>query len=437
MRPDIGGMRDERRSCADDTRTFESGRTRNRNAVVPLPRSPAAIALARDNGRYSRDGLRCPGDRNSAHAPGYDRHPLLRSSRPRLGTAGISPSRLRATLRGQHRGGPRCRGCFPLDPRRISQHASQGAQRERARRGCKPKLECATIIESPSWATSFPSRALGVLVLLSLAAAFLLGMVAGVLTDSEFARASSTADGDDPYWHIDDVFAHRAAVPDAENSASVVMKASALLPKYFPPADEIETFKVLKMAQGSVMMMPDNNRLVEQFADGLRDELMNDAAYIEHRPYAERRGRWQQWRRRFDTQPETISFWAAVLPNKVFPGLFSAAQAALRFHAEAGATAILLAAERHRRKTGKWPETVAAIDPAILPKPPTDPFTGDAFHVERRNGELNVYSVGENLRDDHGELDKARRIAASRTTSPRGAWDVSLRRIPVLEPEPE
>ena len=247
------------------------------------------------------------------------------------------------------------------------------------------------------------------LVLLSLAAAFLLGMVAGVLTDSEFARASSTADGDDPYWHIDDVFAHRAAVPDAENSASVVMKASALLPKYFPPADEIETFKVLKMAQGSVMMMPDNNRLVEQFADGLRDELMNDAAYIEHRPYAERRGRWQQWRRRFDTQPETISFWAAVLPNKVFPGLFSAAQAALRFHAEAGATAILLAAERHRRKTGKWPETVAAIDPAILPKPPTDPFTGDAFHVERRNGELNVYSVGENLRDDHGELDEARR----------------------------
>ena len=107
----------------------KSGRTRNRNAVVPLPRSPAAIALARDNGRYSRDGLRCPGDRNSAHAPGYDRHPLLRSSRPRLGTAGISPSRLRATLRGQHRGGPRCRGCFPLDPRRISQHASQGTTR--------------------------------------------------------------------------------------------------------------------------------------------------------------------------------------------------------------------------------------------------------------------------------------------------------------------
>ena len=82
-----------------------------------------------------------------------------------------------------------------------------------------------------------------------------------------------------------------------------------------------------------------------------------------------------------------------------------------------GATAILLAAERHRRKAGKWPESIAAIDKSILPNPPADPFSGESFRMEHRNGELLIYSVGPNRKDD---MVRTIGRTAGRTTWPPG-----------------
>jgi hypothetical protein len=90
-----------------------------------------------------------------------------------------------------------------------------------------------------------------------------------------------------------------------------------------------------------------------------------------------------------------------------------------------GATAILFAAERHRKKTGKWPDSIAAIDRKILPNPPADPFTGEPFHLERRAGEFVIYSVGENGEDKQGEKDRKN---SGRDDVVARAWDVSMRR---------
>ena len=61
-----------------------------------------------------------------------------------------------------------------------------------------------------------------------------------------------------------------------------------------------------------------------------------------------------------------------------------------------------LAAERHRRKTGRWPASVAAIEPHLLGLPALDPFSGQPFCFTLLDGRLSVYSVSPNLEGEHG-----------------------------------
>ncbi len=156
-------------------------------------------------------------------------------------------------------------------------------------------------------------------------------------------------------------------------------------------------------------------------------QWMNDACKIELEPTAARAGSWSKFQWRFQYPKNSIQFWLALLPIKVFPAASASAAAHARVRADLGVTAILIAAERHRKKTGKWPETMAAIDPSILHEPPVDPYTGEPFHIERRDGELIVYSVGANLRDEHGEFDKALSFKGGPDDITARGWDVSRR----------
>jgi hypothetical protein len=96
---------------------------------------------------------------------------------------------------------------------------------------------------------------------------------------------------------------------------------------------------------------------------------------------------------------------------------------------------ILLAAERHRRETGAWPESIAAIDRKILPYPPADPFTGDDYRMEHRDGRLLVYSIGPNRKDEHGAFDLKKSTTGGPDDDAAIAWDVDLRRQPPPEGE--
>ena len=71
----------------------------------------------------------------------------------------------------------------------------------------------------------------------------------------------------------------------------------------------------------------------------------------------------------------------------VFAGRRGAGKSFSRYQAGLNATASLIAAERHRRKTGTWPASIAAIDRDILPRLPIDAFSGQPFVMEHRDGE--------------------------------------------------
>jgi len=434
----------------------------------------------------------------------------------------------------------------------------------------------------------------GVIAPLAFALAYFFGIYSGGKVDRELASATAVADRDDPHWRLGDVFAHRALVPDAENSAPVVLKAAALMPENMPDG-VTRTFFAMKTNQELLTAMTENVCLDDALADSLRSELnacheavlvartlagydrgryelklgptifdtplpgltktnavarlleadsairahdqdtdgaldscraifgasrsvgdepflisqlvrigkgiealkatrrvlaqgqpseraltqiqellldelaqpliqyglkgerashveiirrigagevtleelskdtskfdphrlrdavtpwsrlwfdheravmlewMNDANNVENQPSAERRALWANFENRFNVKQNSAAFWLTLLPLKLFPAVRSAAVAHARLRADLGATAILVAAERHRQTVGKWPESIAAIDKRFLSKAPLDPYTGEPFRMDHHDGELLIYSIGGNRKDERGD----------------------------------
>lgn len=150
---------------------------------------------------------------------------------------------------------------------------------------------------------------------------------------------------------------------------------------------------------------------------------------IARRPAPERPGLWQAWNAKLQRIRESrFGILLAPLPFLMIPAVESADTACSRYQCELGTSAILLAAERHRRKTGDWPESIAKIDSAILPNAPLDPYSGQAFRMVRRDGRLLIYSIGRNLKDEGGQYDPKRSGTGVADDVGTGAWDVKLRR---------
>ncbi len=135
-------------------------------------------------------------------------------------------------------------------------------------------------------------------------------------------------------------------------------------------------------------------------------EWMNDAVAIARRPIVDRPAQWDAWQANVDrVKRSRLGAYTATLPLLLMQSLSFTSSVISRYHCELGATAILLAAERHRRKAGNWPASIAAIDRSLLQTAPVDPFSGQSFRMEHRQGQLFIYSVGPNLVDEHGAYD--------------------------------
>jgi hypothetical protein len=116
-------------------------------------------------------------------------------------------------------------------------------------------------------------------------------------------------------------------------------------------------------------------------------EWLNELVAIARRPPAARPPLWEAREAHADlVKRSRLGRFTAMLPLLLMPDMSGAATALSRYQSVLGATAILLAAERHRRRAGDWPASIASIDPAILARPPDDPFSGQPFRMERRNG---------------------------------------------------
>jgi hypothetical protein len=158
-------------------------------------------------------------------------------------------------------------------------------------------------------------------------------------------------------------------------------------------------------------------------------EWMNEAVAIARRPASERAPLWASWQARIDkVRYSRLGLFTSTLPLLLVPGVSAFNSADLRNQANLGATAILLAAERHRRKSGDWPASIDAIAANLLPIRPIDPHTGQPFRLEVRDGQISIYSVGSNLINEHGAYEPKRMREGARDDVGTSGWDLSLRR---------
>ncbi len=157
-------------------------------------------------------------------------------------------------------------------------------------------------------------------------------------------------------------------------------------------------------------------------------EWMTDAVAICRLPDFEQTAAWARWDSRVQsTNKDWFTKFTTVLPSLLAPATSAVATAQARHRAELGSMSLLLADERFRRKAGRWPTSTEDLPASLLPHPPIDPFDGKPIRVVHRDGQLLVYSVGLNRKDDRGAYNPRQW-----TTGPfdvgTGAWDVSLRR---------
>lgn len=166
-----------------------------------------------------------------------------------------------------------------------------------------------------------------------------------------------------------------------------------------------------------------------QLAYGL--DWTNQLVEIAKGPPAQRPTRLNAWEAMFArTKQQRFSGYLLGLPLKFMPAMKNIFESESRYKSGLGATAIVFAAERQRRKTGEWPKSIEAIVKKFLPRVPSDGFTGTSLVYEIRDGQLLVHSVGPNLKDEHGVYDPKYHLNKTPDDIGSGAWDVILRRRP-------
>ncbi|WP_337173376.1 hypothetical protein [Paludisphaera sp.] len=167
-------------------------------------------------------------------------------------------------------------------------------------------------------------------------------------------------------------------------------------------------------------------------------EWWNELAAIPERPTPEWLPAIKAWRARLEAgKASKVGLGSGLLAFLHAPSGDVSLGTFLDRRACLGAATVLLAAERQRQATGKWPASIADIDAEILPAPPLDPYTGAPFRLEYSEGRLRVYSVGANLRDERGAHDY-KKATKAQVEDDVGAYahDPELRGRPAIEGEP-
>jgi hypothetical protein len=100
-----------------------------------------------------------------------------------------------------------------------------------------------------------------------------------------------------------------------------------------------------------------------------------------------------------------------------------------RSRALLSSAAIALAAERYRRDHNNWPESLAELVAVrLLAAVPLDPFDGQPLRMRRLPDGLVIYSVGQDLSDDGGEVRVDPKVGRQPKDVGVRLWDVLKRR---------
>ena len=164
-------------------------------------------------------------------------------------------------------------------------------------------------------------------------------------------------------------------------------------------------------------------------------EMMQRLVTIARLPPHERPSHIQEWEADLEGMRVRPYFrYISTYATLMMPSMETAERSMTCYQADLACTVVLLAAERQRRRSGDWPTSIEAIDFAILPEAPKDPFTGEPLLLGRVDDEFLVYSVGPNLDDEEGRYDPKRASQGFDDDPGTRAWDVAQRRR--REPEP-
>jgi hypothetical protein len=113
----------------------------------------------------------------------------------------------------------------------------------------------------------------------------------------------------------------------------------------------------------------------------------------------------------------------------LIPPLFNVLDRHRHHLAQTRSMRALVAAERHRLAKGAWPAKLDDLVPGLLDAVPLDPYDGKPLRYVRRGDGVTVYSIGLDLRDDGGVVD--RKLPRGRTVDVGyRLWDVKHRGKP-------
>ena len=119
-----------------------------------------------------------------------------------------------------------------------------------------------------------------------------------------------------------------------------------------------------------------------------------------------------------------------ILFRLLVPAMSKLHEAHLRNQARLRAAVLAIAAERHRRRLGAWPDRIDSLVPPDLKQAGIDPYDGRPFLLKRLPDGIVIYSVGANRIDDGGM------VGQTGATPDIGfrLWDVKVRRQKPADP---
>jgi hypothetical protein len=117
------------------------------------------------------------------------------------------------------------------------------------------------------------------------------------------------------------------------------------------------------------------------------------------------------------------------LGHFVMSGYQKTSDASFRVRASLRCAAVLAATERYRQEKGAWPDSLDVLVPQYLARVPADPYDGQSLRLKRLPDGVVVYSVGPDLTDNGGTLDRQIPTAPGNDLGFQ-LWDVAHRGIP-------
>jgi hypothetical protein len=114
---------------------------------------------------------------------------------------------------------------------------------------------------------------------------------------------------------------------------------------------------------------------------------MNQALEAAQKPIHEQRTA-------FEALPDLPDDGKHILSRMLLPMVYKVAVASWRNIAEARCAVVGIACERYRLKNGRWPKTLAELQPEYLSVIPLDPFDGEQLRYKKLEDGILIHSVG-------------------------------------------